>query len=279
MGWRDYRMTHKNKKQDDFRITLLRSDNLAESWQPELHVVFILRGTGKFLHKTAYAVHEGDIFTINGLEGQNLSLEKNAIALCLGISFDFIASVCPDILKYNMNCYSFLYGESQQESFDILRRDLAKAFQTHYKNESRHEIYLKNKVVAILEDMVRYFLDLYELTLEFPFMHDKIAWHCSDIPFFFHNTNRVEICGIPGVSEELEEQIFGAFMAFVRNGRPDHGKLLEWPAVTIEREPTMIFDRKCEVRMNFDDSLHALIDSILPPLNLMELMAEQDIQH
>lgn len=63
----------KNKKQDDFHITLLRSDNLAESWQPELHVVFILRGNGKFLHKTAYAVHEGDIFTMNGLEGRTES--------------------------------------------------------------------------------------------------------------------------------------------------------------------------------------------------------------
>lgn len=152
-------MTHKNKRQDDFHITLLRSDNLAESWQPELHVVFILRGAGKFLHKTAYAVHEGDIFTINGLEGQNLSLGEDAIALSLTISFDFIASVCPDILQYRMNCYSFLYGENQQEPFDILRRDLAKAFQTQYKSESRHEIYLKNKVVAILEDLVRYFLD------------------------------------------------------------------------------------------------------------------------
>lgn len=148
-----------NKKLDDFHITLLRSNNLAESWQPELHVVFILRGTGKFLYKTVYTVHEGDIFTINGLEGQNLSLGENAIALSLSISFDFIASVCPDILQYHMNCYSFLYGENQQESFDILRCDLAKAFQTQYKSESRYEIYLKNKVVVILEDMMRYFLD------------------------------------------------------------------------------------------------------------------------
>lgn len=140
-------------------MTLLRGDTLAESWQPQLHVVFILRGTGKFLHKTAYAVHEGDIFTINGLEGTNLSLRKNALALSLAISFDFIASVCPDVLKYSMNCYSFLYAENQQDTFDILRRDLANAFQTQYKNEFRHEIYLKNKVVAILEDLVRYFLD------------------------------------------------------------------------------------------------------------------------
>ncbi len=120
---------------------------------------------------------------------------------------------------------------------------------------------------------------LYDFTLEFPFMHDKIAWHCSDIPFFFHNTDRVEICGIPGVSDELEAQIFGAFMAFVRNGRPEYQTLPEWPAVTPEQEPTMIFDRTCEVRMNFDDALYELIDSVLPPFNLMELMATQKIEH
>lgn len=156
---RNRSMTYNNKKQDAFHITLLCSDNIAESWQPELHLVFILRGSGKFFHKTVYAVHEGDIFTINELEGQNLRLDENAIALSLVISMDFIASACPDILKYRMNCYSFLYSENQQEPFDILRRDLAKAFQTQYKNDSRHELYLKNKVVAILEDMVRYFLD------------------------------------------------------------------------------------------------------------------------
>lgn len=120
---------------------------------------------------------------------------------------------------------------------------------------------------------------LYEFTLEFPFMHDKIAWHCSDIPFFFHNTDRVEICGIPGVSDELQAQIFGAFMAFAKSGCPGHEKLPAWPQVTTDQEPTMIFDKTCEVRMNFDDHLYELIDSILPPFNLMEITASQDIQH
>ena len=112
-----------NKKLDDFHITLLRSNNLAESWQPELHVVFILRGTGKFLYKTVYTVHEGDIFTINGLEGQNLSLGENAIALSLSISFDFIASVCPDILQYHMNCYSFLTYRKFLKSSEMVYND------------------------------------------------------------------------------------------------------------------------------------------------------------
>ena len=102
-----YRMKNRTQKQEDFYITLLRGDHPAESWQPRLHVVFILRGTGKFLHKTAYAVQEGDIFTMNGLEGQSLNLEENAIALLLGISFYFIARVCPDLLTYSLNCCSF----------------------------------------------------------------------------------------------------------------------------------------------------------------------------
>ena len=110
-------------------------------------------------------------------------------------------------------------------------------------------------------------------------MHNKIAWHCADIPFFFHNTDKVEICGMPGVSDKLEEQIFGAFMAFVRSGDPNCGKLPAWPAVTESEEPTMIFDKECEVRMNFDDALYELIDSILPPFNMAEQTKDQDIQH
>ena len=37
---------------------------------------------------------------------------------------------------------------------------------------------------------------LYNFTLEFPIAHGKAAWHCSDIPFVFHNTDKVEICNM-----------------------------------------------------------------------------------
>lgn len=122
---------------------------------------------------------------------------------------------------------------------------------------------------------------LYDFTLEFPIQHQKIAWHCSDIPFFFRNTDKVEICAIPGVSDELEAQMFDAFMMFARTGKPGHSGLPQWDSVTEDKEPTMIFDRNCEVRNNFDDALYELIDSILPPFNLMAMMAAMgdNVQH
>lgn len=121
---------------------------------------------------------------------------------------------------------------------------------------------------------------LYDFTLEFPIHHNKIAWHCSDIPFFFHNTELVEVCQIPEVGERLESQMFGSFMTFAKSGRPQSDKLPVWEAVTEDREPTMIFDRECELRYNFDDELYKKIDSILPPFNLMAMMSEDNtIQH
>ena len=68
-------------------------------------------------------------------------------------------------------------------------------------------------------------------------------------------------------------------MNFARTGVPSQENLPAWPEVTDEKEPTMIFDRECQVRYNFDDELLELIDSILPPFSMAELMASQDIQH
>jgi len=119
----------------------------------------------------------------------------------------------------------------------------------------------------------------YMFTLEFPFDNKRIAWHCSDIPFVFHNTDKVEVCEIEGVTERLEAQIFGAFMNFARTGNPNHELLPQWDNVTAEKEPTMIYDVECEVRNNYDDALYEKIDSVLKPFTFMDLIGEGDIQH
>lgn len=119
---------------------------------------------------------------------------------------------------------------------------------------------------------------LYEFTLNFDFQHGKTAWHCSDIPFFFRNTDKVPICNIDGVSDELEDKMFKALIQFARSGNPNCEGLPEWNPVTTEEEPTMIFDRTCHVENNFDDDLMQLMEKVLPPFNIMEMM-KQDIQH
>ena len=70
-------------------------------------------------------------------------------------------------------------------------------------------------------------------------------------------------------------------MTFVKTGKPKSDKLPVWEAVTVEKEPTMIFDRECELRYNFDDTLYEKIDSILPPFDFMEMLKSGDnkIQH
>ncbi|MDR1319757.1 MAG: carboxylesterase family protein, partial [Treponema sp.] len=70
----------------------------------------------------------------------------------------------------------------------------------------------------------------YLFALEFDYDGGKSAWHCSDIPFVFRNTDRVAICNIEGVTEKLEDQISGAYVNFAKNGNPNNAALPEWPA-------------------------------------------------
>jgi len=123
---------------------------------------------------------------------------------------------------------------------------------------------------------------LYNFTLEFPgFKQDKIAWHCSDIPFFFHNIDKVEVCNIPEVAEKLQSEIFGLVKAFAHTGDPNHVGLPHWPAVSCEKEPTMVFDRKCEVLYNYDSALMELLQELSPQLygSTPTTKKDEQIQH
>lgn len=107
----------------------------------------------------------------------------------------------------------------------------------------------------------------YLFSLEFPIQHNKPAWHCSDIAFFFHNIDMVPVANVPGVSDKLQEQIFRAVMAFAKTGDPNHAELPHWDASTEGDEAVMVFDRTCECRHNFDHELLKIHEKALPPFN------------
>ena len=66
--------------------------------------------------------------------------------------------------------------------------------------------------------------------LEFPYDDGHVAWHCAEIPFVFHNADKVPVCNLPGVSDRLEDQVFSAWINFARNGDPSGPALPQWPA-------------------------------------------------
>ena len=109
----------------------------------------------------------------------------------------------------------------------------------------------------------------YLFALEFPFNGGTPAWHCSDIPFFFHNIEKVPVVNVEGVSERLCGQIFEAFMSFVHTGIPSSKLLPEWKKCSKTDEVTMIFDKECEVRHNFDtEFIQQHYDMKVSPLSL-----------
>ena len=104
----------------------------------------------------------------------------------------------------------------------------------------------------------------YLFAYEFPYDDGKPAWHCSEIPFVFHNTDKVPVCDIPGVSDKLEEQVFGVWINFARYGNPNLPGLPDWPECKPGDEATMIFDKSCEVKHNFDNELITLHTKAAP---------------
>lgn len=98
---------------------------------------------------------------------------------------------------------------------------------------------------------------LYLFNFELPFDDGKPAWHCADIPFFFHNTDKVVICDVPGVTDQLEEKMAGSFVNFARYGAPSFPSLPEWKPCVDGSAATMVFDRECALRVDHDDALNA----------------------
>lgn len=119
----------------------------------------------------------------------------------------------------------------------------------------------------------------YLFTYTFPYDGGHIAWHCSEIPYTFHNTSLVPVCNEEGVTKRLEQQISDAWLNFARTGNPNSENLPQWPACTPGDEACMIFDRTCRVAHNHDHQLIKLHAKSTPAFRSIDDDEEQKIQH
>ena len=103
----------------------------------------------------------------------------------------------------------------------------------------------------------------YVFDYDFPINHGLVAWHCSDIPFFFHDCELAPYTQGEG-SALLEDRMFESILAFMKTGDPAT-EALPWKPVTETESNTMMLDTAPEVRVNYDDELLPLLDEYVVP--------------
>ena len=107
---------------------------------------------------------------------------------------------------------------------------------------------------------------LYQFCWKTPVMDGRPrAFHCSEIPFVFYNTD-VSAFATGGGPEprDLAAKVSDAWINFARKGDPNHAGLPNWPRFDAENGPLMIFDKTCQVKEDPDRELRKLLADAAP---------------
>ena len=101
----------------------------------------------------------------------------------------------------------------------------------------------------------------YLFNMDQPIDGGNTPWHCSDIPYVFHNIDLVEYPHGPseeGLAMRLQEEIFRSVIAFASSGDPSNPAIPAWLPCAPGRELTMVFDGNTRLLENYD---HALMNA------------------
>jgi len=86
------------------------------------------------------------------------------------------------------------------------------------------------------------------------------AFHCLDISFWFHNTDKMLThTGGGKRPRALSDKMSDALVAFMRTGDPNCKSLPAWPEYNSETGPLMILDDKCRVENDPDRECRKVI--------------------
>jgi len=127
-----------------------------------------------------------------------------------------------------------------------------------------------------VKDMAEAPAYLYQFALVFDVNDGTPAWHCSDIPFIFSNTDLVANANIEGVTDRLEKEFLGFAISFAHTGDPNHKDITKWLPYTLENRETMVFDRETKLRTNFDSDLLKKMVQYLPKMKPFKMPVPEE---
>ena len=104
----------------------------------------------------------------------------------------------------------------------------------------------------------------YLFNLVFDLDGGRAAWHCSDIPYFFHNGEMVPVCH-QEAGDMLDQVMSGAFVNFARTGNPNCPGLPQWEPCSEGKLVTMEFGPTCAAKVNLHQELLPLVLQYQPP--------------
>ncbi|MBQ1368592.1 MAG: carboxylesterase/lipase family protein [Firmicutes bacterium] len=91
----------------------------------------------------------------------------------------------------------------------------------------------------------------------------RAAWHCSDIPYFFHNAALIPMCH-QGDWQKLDRQMSSAFVNFARTGDPNGSEIPEWKPCGKEHAITMVMGDQFYAVEDMQEKLLPLVAQYKP---------------
>ena len=147
------------------------------------------------------------------------------------------------------------------EMFGDKKDELIEAFEKAYPGSDLMDLYnldyiSRKSVLEHLDLKAEYDAPCYcyLLTLHLNYFGGMPAYHGMCLPLVFGTTEYVDGTNEPD-AVALSQKMHQAWINFATNGDPNGGDVPRWEPYTKENHRTMIFDKKCEMRGDFDKEL------------------------
>ena len=104
---------------------------------------------------------------------------------------------------------------------------------------------------------------MYLFTFESPLFEGRVkSFHGLEVPFVFDCVDRAPMAGDTEAAKKVAAAMSDAWIAFARDGDPNHGGIPKWSPYTLDERATMVLDAECRVVQDPSGDERALLDEL-----------------